>query len=101
PNIVCADADLDAAVAGALWGVFLNQGQVCCAGTRLFLDESMAEPFMEQLVRKASALKVGDPTAADSKLGAVISSEQLAKIERYVKLGQQEGAKLLLGGERP
>ena len=101
PNIVFPDADLDAAVAGALYGIFLNQGQVCCASSRLFLHEAIYDEFMEKLTRKARSLRVGDPMDERTQLGSLVSPKQLATAESYIAIGRKEGATLACGGVRP
>ncbi len=101
PNIVFPDADLDAAVAGALYGIFLNQGQVCCASSRLFLHEKIREQFLEKLLARAKSLRVGDPMDERTQMGALVSPKQLEIVEEYVKIGREEGAKLATGGARP
>jgi aldehyde dehydrogenase (NAD+) len=101
PNIVFADADVDAAVAGAMGGIFWNQGEVCCAGSRLFLQESVHDQFVDKLVSKASQMKVGDPMKPDTQVGALISKEHFNKVMSYIQYGRDEGAKLLTGGHQP
>jgi aldehyde dehydrogenase (NAD+) len=101
PNIVFADADLDAAVAGSLMGIFWNQGEVCCAGSRLFLQESVYDQFMEKLVGKAGKMKVGDPMDPKTQIGALISEDHLNKVLRYINTGKEEGATLRTGGDQP
>ena len=101
PNIVFPDADLDAAVAGALFGIFLNQGQVCCASSRLFVHESIRDQFLEKLLRKAKSLRVGDPMDENTQLGALVSPAQLEGVQEYIRLGLDEGAKLEIGGRKP
>ncbi|MGR3292607.1 MAG: aldehyde dehydrogenase family protein [Candidatus Scalindua sp.] len=100
PNIVFADSDIDSAVAGAMTGIFFNQGEVCCAGSRLFLEKSIHDEFVEKLSNKASSLRVGNPEDADTQMGAQVSKEQFDKILGYIDIGKQEGAKLVTGGER-
>ena len=101
PNIVFEDADLDQAVDGALWGTFFHQGQVCESGTRLLVPESIHDEFVERLVARAQQIKVGDTMDYDSDMGPLISAEQRDTVEGYVRIGQEEGAKLVLGGKRP
>ncbi|HVG22498.1 MAG TPA: aldehyde dehydrogenase family protein, partial [Blastocatellia bacterium] len=101
PNIVFADADLDQAVNGAMMGIFFNQGQVCCAGSRLFLDESIKEEFLERFSEKAKKVKVGDPMDKGTHMGPQVSSEQLERIKGYVDVAREEGATVLTGGECP
>ena len=100
PNIVFADADLEAACASSLFTFCSNQGQVCSAGTRLLAEASICDRFVADLVNRAQRVRVGDPFDEKTQVGAVISERQMERIERYVALGQQEGAKLLTGGDR-
>ncbi|MHC4138875.1 MAG: aldehyde dehydrogenase family protein [Planctomycetota bacterium] len=100
PNIVFADSDIDNAVAGAMTGIFLNQGEVCCAGSRLFLEKSIHDEFVEKLSNKAADMRVGNPEDAGTQMGAQVSREQFDKILGYIDTGKQEGAKLVTGGER-
>ncbi len=100
PNIVFADADIDSAVAGAMTGIFFNQGEVCCAGSRLFLEKSIHEEFIDKLSSKASGMRVGNPEDAGTQMGAQVSKAQFDKILGYIDTGKQEGAKLVTGGER-
>lgn len=100
PNIIFADADLDAAVKGAIEGIFFNQGEVCCAGSRLFIENSVKAPFLERLKSRAEAMVLGDPLNPKTEMGAQVSEEQFKKILSYIEKGKAEGAKLLTGGER-
>src|SRR5437763_233650 len=100
PNIVFADADLDAAVNGAMLGLYLNQGQCCCAGSRLFVEEKVYDRVTEQLVKRAKAQKVGDPFDQSTTQGPQVSQEQCDRVMRYIDSGKKEGAKLLTGGKR-
>jgi aldehyde dehydrogenase (NAD+) len=100
PNVVFADADLDAAVEGAYFGLFFNQGQCCCAGSRLFVEERVHDEFVDRLVKKARGRKVGDPFAADTEQGPQVSQEQCDRIMGYIEAGKSEGAQLLAGGRR-
>ncbi len=100
PNVVFADADLDAAVEGAYFGLFFNQGQCCCAGSRLFVEDKVYNNFVERLVKKAKNQKVGDPFDPDVTQGPQISQEQCDRIMGYIDAGKTEGAKLLAGGKR-
>ncbi len=92
PFIVFADADLDAAVEGVVDAVWFNQGQVCCAGTRLLLDERIAPQFTTRLTRRLHTLRVGDPLDKSIDMGAIIAERQLARSKHYVELGVAEGA---------
>ena len=100
PNVVFADADLDAAVEGAYFGLFFNQGQCCCAGSRLFVEDKVHDQFVEKLVKKAKAQKVGDPFDPATTQGPQVSQEQCDRIMGYIDAGKKEGAKLLTGGKR-
>ncbi len=100
PNIVFADADLDAAVEGAYFGLFFNQGQCCCAGSRLFVEESVHEKFVDRILKKAKTQKVGDPFDPQTTQGPQVSQEQCDRIMSYIDAGNKEGAKMLTGGKR-
>lgn len=101
PNIVFADADIEQAVNGAMMGIFFNQGQVCCAGSRLFLDERVKDEFLEKFKEKAQRVKVGDPMDKGTHMGPQVSEEQLNRIKGYVDIARGEGATVLTGGECP
>lgn len=101
PNIVFADADMDQAVNGAMMGIFFNQGQVCCAGSRLFVEEKVKEEFLGRLKERASRINVGDPMDKSTQMGPQVSEEQLSRIKSYVDIAQKEGATMLAGGESP
>lgn len=100
PNIVFADADLAEAVKGAMTGIFFNQGEVCCAGSRLFVEEAAHDEFVERLAEHARAIKVGDPLDASTQMGAQVSEEQFTKILGYIEAGKSGGANLVTGGAR-
>ncbi len=100
PNVVFADADIDAAVDGAYFGLFFNQGQCCCAGSRLFVEEKIHDQFVEKVLKKAKSQKVGDPFAPDTTQGPQVSQEQCDRIMGYIEAGKKDGAKLLTGGNR-
>jgi acyl-CoA reductase-like NAD-dependent aldehyde dehydrogenase len=99
-NIVFSDANLDEAAEFACDGIFFNQGEVCCAGSRLFVEEKIKKPFREKLLEEAKRWKVGDPLSSETKMGPLVSEEQLNKVLRYVEMGQKEGAELCLDGRR-
>ncbi len=101
PNIVFADADLDQAVGGAFFAIYLNTGQVCQAGSRLLVHESIKGQFMEKLLAFTKLVKLGDPLDPNTTMGPVIDQNQLATVERYIAAGKSEGAKLIVGGSRP
>src|SRR5262249_24582915 len=100
PNVVFADADLDAAVEGSFFGLFFNQGQCCCAGSRLFVEDRVHDQFVEKIVKKARSMKVGDPFEPDTAQGPQVSLEQCDRIMTYIESGKKDGAKLLTGGNR-
>jgi aldehyde dehydrogenase (NAD+) len=100
PNVVFADADLDAAVEGAYFGLFFNQGQCCCAGSRLFVEDKVHDQFVEKVVKKAKSQKVGDPFDPETTQGPQVSQEQFDRIMGYIDAGKKEGARLLTGGSR-
>jgi aldehyde dehydrogenase (NAD+) len=100
PNVVFADADLDAAVEGAYFGLFFNQGQCCCAGSRLFVEEKIHDAFVEKLVARAKKQRIGDPFDMATTQGPQISQEQCDRIMGYIDIGISEGANLLSGGKR-
>jgi acyl-CoA reductase-like NAD-dependent aldehyde dehydrogenase len=101
PAIVFPDADLEMAAYGMLNGIYRNQGQICSASSRVFVHKSIYEDFMSRLVDKARKIKVGDPMREDTRVGAIISKEQLERTEKYVAIGQQEGARIAVGGKCP
>jgi aldehyde dehydrogenase (NAD+) len=100
PNVIFADADLDAAIEGAYFGLFFNQGQCCCAGSRLFVEEKVYDQVTEKLVKRAKTQKVGDPFDQTTTQGPQVSQEQCDRVMRYIDAGKKEGAKLLTGGKR-
>lgn len=101
PNLIFDDADLDAAVAGALHSIFYNAGQSCDARSRILLQHGVYPAFIEKFVEKAKALKVGDPLDPATNVGALISRKQLEKVEGYIGIGTNEGAVVACGGTRP
>jgi acyl-CoA reductase-like NAD-dependent aldehyde dehydrogenase len=98
---VFPDADLEAAVSGALFAGFIAQGQTCVQGARLFLHQAIHDAFLERFADKASRIRVGDPLLPETQMGPQISRAQLEKIHGYVEMGQREGAKLVVGGRYP
>ena len=95
PNIVFADADIEQAVNGAMMGIFFNQGQVCCAGSRLFVQKDVKEEFLEQLKEKSAKIVVGDPMDKGTHMGPQVSQEQLNRIKGYSDIARSEGATVL------
>jgi aminomuconate-semialdehyde/2-hydroxymuconate-6-semialdehyde dehydrogenase len=98
-NVVFGDADLDAAVAGAVKGIFSNNGEMCLAGSRLLVHSSIIDEFNERFVAVAESMKVGDPKDPSTQMGPLIEAAHLEKVHGYVELGQAEGGTLLTGGE--
>jgi aldehyde dehydrogenase (NAD+) len=100
PNIVFADSDLDAAIAGAHFGLFFNQGQCCCAGSRVFVEESVHDQFVEKLVASVKNRKLGDPLDPVTEQGPQVDQTQMDKILSYIDLGNEQGAHCATGGKR-
>jgi len=100
PNIVFADADFNTAVDYALFGIFANQGQVCSAGSRLLLQDSIHDRFVEKLVERAQKIVVGPGSDPDTEMGPLVSQAHLEKVLHYIELGKAEGARLVCGGNR-
>jgi len=100
PNVVFADADIDQAVGGSFFGIYLNTGQVCQAGSRLLLQESIKDEFLAKLKAFTATVKVGNPEDPATTMGPVINEAQLEKVVRYVHAGQAEGAEMVCGGGR-
>jgi aminomuconate-semialdehyde/2-hydroxymuconate-6-semialdehyde dehydrogenase len=101
PNIIFADADLAAAIAGSVRSSFANQGQVCLCGSRVFVQRPIYHEFVKQFVGATSQLKVGDPLDEKTDQGAIVSRMQLDKVKFYVDLAKEEGGKIALGGSPP
>ena len=101
PNIIFADADLEAAVAGSVRSSFANQGQVCLCGSRLFVEKSIYKQFVDLFIAKASRLRQGDPLDEETEQGAIVNKTQLDKVNFYVDLAQKEGGEIALGGSAP
>lgn len=101
PHIVMKDCDdLDGAARAAAWGIFFNQGEVCNAGSRLLVDARIKDEFLEKLIAESAVLMPGDPLDPGSKAGAMVSDEQMQRVLGYIRIGQEEGAKLRIGGKR-
>lgn len=99
-NIVFDDCQLDKAIEGAQIGILFNQGQVCCAGSRIFVQEGIYDEFVSKLTQAFKEVKVGDPMSMQTQMGSQINEKQLQKILNYVEIGKKEGAIVLAGGER-
>lgn len=100
PNIVFADSDIDDAVKGAMNGIFYGKGEVCNAGSRLFLESKIQDVFIEKLVARTKKMQPGDPLDPKTRLGSIVSQEQMQTVLDYIESGKQEGAKLIAGGKR-
>ena len=101
PNVVFADADFEAAVDYALAAVFLHSGQVCSAGARLLVQDGLHDEFLAALAARAARIRLGNGLDETSEVGPLVSAEHRAKVERYVAIGREEGARLVVGGDRP
>ncbi len=101
PNIIFADSDLDAAVEGAYFGLFFNQGQCCCAGSRVFVEENAHGEFIEKMVAKASQRKLGNPFDPETQQGPQVDRNQYDKVLHYINKGKEDGAQCVAGGGVP
>ena len=100
PDIIFADANPEAAVAGASMGVFANNGQVCCAGTRIFVERPIYAEFVARFSEAAERLQVGDAMDPDTEIGPIVSEAQLERVTRYLGYGMADGARVTAGGSR-
>ncbi|MCA9738415.1 MAG: aldehyde dehydrogenase family protein [Gemmatimonadota bacterium] len=100
PNIVFADADLKAAVRGASTGIYYGKGEVCAAGSRILVQASVYDDFVEAFAARAASMTIGDPMDSKTRVGAIVSERQLERVLGYVEAGKREGARLVCGGER-
>src|ERR1700674_5828146 len=100
PNIVFADSDIDNAVKGAITGIFYGKGEVCNAGSRLFLESKVKDEFTEKLVARAAKMRPADPLDPKTRLGAIVSHDQMQTVLGYIESGKKDGAKLVAGGNR-
>jgi aldehyde dehydrogenase (NAD+) len=100
PNVIFADADLEAAVAGTEFGLFFNQGQCCCAGSRVYVEEKIHAEFVDKLVKRAATRKLGDPFDSETTQGPQVDQAQFDKILSYIDKGHEGGAKCVTGGKR-
>ena len=101
PNIVFADADFESAVDGALFGAFANQGEVCSAGSRLLVDRQIHKKIVDAMLEKIPRIKLGHGLVPGVKMGPLVSAAHREKVESYISIGKNEGAKLVCGGKRP
>ncbi|WP_129690751.1 aldehyde dehydrogenase family protein [Gottfriedia acidiceleris] len=100
PNIIFADADFETAVDYALFGIYAGSGQVCSAGSRILVEESIYDRFVERFVERAKKIKVGPGDVAETEMGPLVSKEHLEKVLSYIQIGKEEGARLACGGNR-
>lgn len=100
PNLVFADADIDAAVKASSSGVFFNAGQVCSAGSRILVQDTVYDEFVERLAERSRTMRLGDPLDTQTHMGPVVSEAQMKRVLDYIQIGQQEGAQLVTGGQR-
>jgi betaine-aldehyde dehydrogenase len=101
PNIVFADCDMEAAIGGSLSAIFMNQGQMCTAGSRLLVEDKIYQKFVEKLVARAKNLKIGPADNFETEFGPLVSIEQRNAVLKFIEKGKQEGAKLVCGGGIP
>jgi aminomuconate-semialdehyde/2-hydroxymuconate-6-semialdehyde dehydrogenase len=101
PNIVFADADLEQAVATSIQSSFANQGEICLCGSRLFVERTVYDEFLDRFLDATRKLTIGDPQDVSTEVGALVSEAHLRKVEGYVALAREEGGAVLVGGERP
>ncbi|CAM2945309.1 aldehyde dehydrogenase family protein [Paenibacillus sediminis] len=101
PNIILPDADMTRAIPGALSGIMFNQGQVCCAGSRLFIQKKSYDNVVADLVSHSQKIRQGPGLSSETQIGPLVSEEQQSRVMRYVEIGQDEGAELLVGGGNP
>ena len=100
PNLIFADCDYDKMLNTTVRSSFANQGQICLCGSRIFVEESIYKQFKKDFVQKVSQLKVGNPVEADTNIGALVSKQHLEKVKSYIDIAEQEGGKILFGGNR-
>jgi len=99
-NIILDDADMDLAVEGAVFGTFFHQGQICESGTRVLVSSKIYDEFLDKMKKRAESIRIGYQMDPNSHMGPLVSKTQLATVERYVKMGNEEGAELITGGKR-
>lgn len=101
PNIFFTDSDFEAAIDGALFGIFVNQGEVCSAGSRVLVQKPMLDKFVSAMVKKAKTIQLGDPLDPKTKMGPLVSKQQYEKVMKYIEIGKREKAELVCGGGGP
>ncbi len=100
PNIIFADCDFEQAVASTMQSSFANQGEICLCGSRILVERSIYQKFVDELVKKTKALVVGDPSDDKTNLGALVSEAHMNKVLGYIKLAKEEGGEILTGGNQ-
>jgi aldehyde dehydrogenase (NAD+) len=100
PNVIFADADIDAAIAGSHFGLYFNQGQCCCAGSRVYVDEKIHDRFVERVAELNKKRRLGNPLDTSTEQGPQVDQAQFDKILKYVEIGKKEGARVVSGGKR-
>eukprot|EP01090_Pellita_catalonica_P012148 TRINITY_DN257_c0_g1_i1.p1 TRINITY_DN257_c0_g1~~TRINITY_DN257_c0_g1_i1.p1 ORF type:complete len:318 (-),score=57.10 TRINITY_DN257_c0_g1_i1:902-1855(-) len=101
PNVIFADADMANAVSTSIRSSFANQGEICLCGSRIYVQREIFDKFVKEFVEATKKIKVGDPVDSETNMGALISKEHKAKVLSYIKLAQEEGGKVLVGGDEP
>lgn len=101
PNIFFADSDFEMAIAGALFGIFYNQGEVCSAGSRVLVQKAIHRKLVEAMAERAKHIRLGDGLEASTKMGPLVNAEHRERVEGYIKIGKKSGAQLVCGGNRP
>ncbi len=100
PNLIFADCDYEKMLATTVRSSFANQGQICLCGSRIFVEDKIYEKFKKDFIQKVSELKVGNPSEVDTNIGALVSKQHLEKVKSYIDIAEQEGGKILFGGDR-
>lgn len=100
PNIIFADCDFEKAISTSMSSSFSNQGEICLCGSRIFVERNLFGKFVDELVKRTKALKVGDPINETTNLGAMVSEAHTNKVMSYIELAKSEGGKILCGGNR-
>lgn len=100
-NIFFDDSDFEAAIDGALFGIFPNQGEICSAGSRILVQKTMLDKFVNAMVKKTKKIRLGDPLKKSTQMGPLVSKDQCKKVMGYIEIGKREGAEIACGGRRP
>src|SRR2546429_8460335 len=100
PNIFFSDADIEASADGALFGIFINQGEVCSAGSRVLVQQDLFKRFVGRMKEMTPRIRLGNPMDRETKMGPLVSKEHLERVESYIEVGKKEAA-LVTGGQRP